>query len=167
MKQFSKNITSKVFAALLIGSALSLSACGTIIDQHGYVAQEGAVADITVGMPKSEVISILGSPSVTTSSQGLSYYYISSKQDRFSLLGRKENDRSVVAVHFSRNRVKKIAHYGLQDGVVIDFISQTTPTYKKDLNFLQQLFGGLGTSNPNETNKGGFADDASGEGFEI
>ncbi|MBL1240585.1 MAG: outer membrane protein assembly factor BamE [OCS116 cluster bacterium] len=159
MKQKNTNKIRTIFALALLGSTFMLSACGTVIDQHGYVAQSGAVEDITVGMPKKEVNAILGSPSVTTTANGLSYYYISSKQDRFGLIGPKESERQVVAVHFGNNkRVKKIAHYGLQDGVVIDFISQTTPTYKKDLNFIQELFGGVGASTPGGGSSGGFAD---------
>lgn len=157
MKQKHTNKIRTIFAIALLGSTFMLSACGTVIDQHGYVAQSGAIEDITIGMPKKEVNAILGSPSVTTTANGLSYYYISSKRDRFSL-GAKESERQVVAVHFGSNkRVKKIAHYGLQDGVVIDFISQTTPTYKKDLNFIQELFGGIGASKPKNKPSGGFA----------
>ncbi|MBL1420312.1 MAG: outer membrane protein assembly factor BamE [Alphaproteobacteria bacterium] len=157
MKQKNTNKIRAIFAAALLGSTFMLSACGTVIDQHGYVAQAGAIEDITVGMPEREVTDILGSPSVKTSAKGLSYYYIGSKQDRYSITGAKENERQVVAVHFNGNkRVNKIAHYGLQDGVVIDFISQTTPTYKKDLNFIQELFGGTGATK-STSNSAGFA----------
>ncbi|MGL1920316.1 MAG: outer membrane protein assembly factor BamE [Hyphomicrobiales bacterium] len=143
MKQNSNKKIRNIFALALLGSTVMLTSCGSIIDQHGYVAQAGAVEDITIGMGKREVNSILGSPSVTTTANGLSYYYISSKQSRFALIGTPDDERKVVAVHFGRNaRVSKIANYGLQDGVLIDFISQTTPTYKKDLNFIQQLLGG-------------------------
>lgn len=164
MKHKNTNKIRTIFAIALLGSTFMLSACGTVIDQRGYVAQAGAVEDLTVGMPKKEVNDIMGSPSLTTTSNGLSYYYIGSKQDRFSILGAKENERQVVAVHFGKNkRVSKIAHYGLQDGVVVDFISQTTPTYTKDLNFIQQLFGGIGASKSN-VGKGGFA---SGESIQF
>lgn len=157
MKQKNTNKIRSIFAIALLGSSFMLSACGTVIDQHGYVAQAGAIDDITIGMPEREVKDILGSPSVSTRANGLSYYYIGSKQDRYSITGVKENERQVVAVHFNGNkRVNKIAHYGLQDGIVIDFISQTTPTYKKDLSFIQELFGGVGATK-STNNNGGFA----------
>lgn len=161
MKQKANKKIRHIFALALLGSTVMLTSCGTVIDQHGYVAQAGAVDDITIGMGKKEVNSILGSPSVTTTANGLSYYYISSKQSRFAFIGSKENERAVVAVHFGRNsRVSRIAHYGLQDGVVIDFIANETPTYQKDLNFIQQLFGG--GVKPNAGTGTGFAD---GSGF--
>lgn len=140
-----KTKISKLLAITLLGSSLMLTSCGGSIDQHGYVAHIGAIEDIIVGMPISEVNSILGSPSVVTTANGLSHYYISSKKDRYNLFGPKEKERQVLAVHFGSNkRVTKIANYGLKDGVVFDFVSQTTPTYKKDLNILQELFGGVG-----------------------
>lgn len=156
MKQ--NNRIRNAFAIALLGSTLMLTGCGSMIDQHGYVAQIGAVEDISNGMPKSEVVSILGSPTVTTTENGLSYYYIGTKQDRYNFFGGKDRVRQVVAVHFTGNkRVKKIAHYGLQDGVVVDFIAKTTPTYKKDLNFIQELFGGIGALKPKDGNGDGFA----------
>ncbi len=149
MKQvFGKKIRN-VFAVALMGSTLLLGGCGTILDQRGHVAQAGAIEDISVGLPRTEVVDILGSPSVITKSGGLSYYYISSLQSRFNILGNKEKERNVVAVHFRNNRVIKVAHYGLQDGVVVDFIAKTTPTYKKDLNFIQEIFGNVGRFTPN------------------
>lgn len=162
MKQKHTNKIRRIFAlalmgTTLLGSTFMLTSCGTVIDQHGYVAQPGAVDDITNGMPLSEVVDILGSPSVITKANGLSYYYISSKHSRYNLIGAKENERQVVAVHFTGSkRVKKVAHYGLKDGVVVDFISQTTPTYTKDLNFIQEFFGGIGAAKP-APGAGGFA----------
>lgn len=148
MKATSMKMLRNVFATTLISTSLLLSSCGTVIDQHGYVAEFGAVEDIGKGMRKSEVVSILGSPSVITKTNGLSYYYISSKFDRFRLLGTKENERQVIAIHFNRSsRVINVAHYGLKDGVVFDFIGKTTPSYKKDLNFIQELFGNVGRFN--------------------
>ncbi len=141
--------------AALLGSSLLITSCGTVLDQHGYVAQIGAVEDLTIGMKKSEVTDILGSPSVITKANGLSYYYMSSLQSRYNLLGAKENDRKVVAVHFSNaKRIKKIAHYGLKDGYVIDFISNTTPSYKKDLNIIQEIFSNVGRFTPSAGGSG-------------
>ena len=149
MKQVSNKKIRNIFALALLASTMTLSACGTVIDQHGYVAQTGAIEDISIGMPKREVSDILGSHSVITKSNGLSYYYISSKSSRFQVIGSKESERNVVAVHFSRSkRVSKIAHYGLKDGVVFDFIAKKTPSYKKDLNFLQEIFGNVGRFTP-------------------
>ena len=52
-------------------------------------------------------------------------------------------DQRILAVYFGEDgRVENIAHYGLQDGKVFDFISRTTPTGGKDVTFIGQLLSG-------------------------
>jgi outer membrane protein assembly factor BamE (lipoprotein component of BamABCDE complex) len=51
-------------------------------------------------------------------------------------------DRRVVAVYFDKEgRVERIANYGMQDGVVFDFISRKTPTAGVEKTLLQQMLG--------------------------
>ena len=58
-------------------------------------------------------------------------------------------DQEVLAVYFGDDqRVSRIAHYGLKDGKLFDFISRTTPTGGRDLNFLQQVIAGVATGAP-------------------
>jgi outer membrane protein assembly factor BamE (lipoprotein component of BamABCDE complex) len=53
-------------------------------------------------------------------------------------------DQRVVAVYFDKKQqVERVANYGLQDGKVFDFISETTPTGGADQNFLQQVLTGM------------------------
>ena len=52
-------------------------------------------------------------------------------------------DQRVLAVYFGADgRVTQIAHYGLQDGKLFDFVSRTTPTGGKDQSFIGQLLSG-------------------------
>ena len=54
-------------------------------------------------------------------------------------------DQRILAIYFNEEgRVENIANYGLKDGKVFDFISRTTPTGGKDLNFLGQMMSGIG-----------------------
>ncbi|MGO4840124.1 outer membrane assembly protein BamE, partial [Rhizobiaceae sp. 2RAB30] len=51
----------------------------------------------------------------------------------------------ILAVYFGPDgRVANIAHYGLKDGKVFDFVSRTTPTGGKDNSFIGQLLSGAG-----------------------
>ncbi len=45
-----------------------------------------------------------------------------------------------------KNRVTRVADYGLKDGVVFDFISRTTPTGGQESSFLGGIFRHLGAS---------------------
>jgi outer membrane protein assembly factor BamE (lipoprotein component of BamABCDE complex) len=53
-------------------------------------------------------------------------------------------DQHVVAIYFDdKQKVARIANYGMKDGKIFDFVSQTTPTGGLDRSFLQQVFAGL------------------------
>ena len=50
-------------------------------------------------------------------------------------------NQRVVAVYFDKNRrVERLADYGMQDGKIFDFVSRTTPTAGKELNYLSYVF---------------------------
>jgi outer membrane protein assembly factor BamE (lipoprotein component of BamABCDE complex) len=52
-------------------------------------------------------------------------------------------DQRVIAIYFDKDRkVTRLANYGLKDGKVFDFISQTTPTGGKE----RSLVGGMLTN---------------------
>ncbi|MBO6550672.1 MAG: outer membrane protein assembly factor BamE [Rhizobiales bacterium] len=130
-------------AALAIGP---LAACSSQISQHGHLLTEADLAQVQVGMSKQQVSFLLGTPDTTATYTGDVYYYISSKMETKSFLPPKEIDRRVVAVYFAPqiDTVKRVAHYGLQDGKVIDFITRETPSHGQEAGLINQLFRGLG-----------------------
>lgn len=132
-------------AALL---ALSLSACLTDqgVGQRGILIDDKALEQIKVGSAAEQVILVLGTPSTTSTVGGKAYYYISQKVSQPALfLDETITDQRVLAIYIdNKNRVERIANYGMQDGKVFDFISRTTPTGGGDSSFLGSLFRRLG-----------------------
>ncbi len=130
-------------ATLAVGP---LAACSSQISQHGHLLTEADLAQVQVGMSKQQVNFLLGTPDTTATYTGDVFYYISSKMETKSFLPAKEIDRRVVAVYFAPqiDTVKRVAHYGLQDGKVIDFISRETPSHGQEASLINQLFRGLG-----------------------
>ena len=56
-----------------------------------------------------------------------------------------EVDRKVLAVRFNgEDQVESFAHYGLEDGQIVNFSNRKTPTRGKELSVLQQLFSNIG-----------------------
>ena len=84
----------------------------------------------------------LGSPSTTSTVGGDAWYYISSRTDRsIAFMQPTITDRKVMAVYFDKSKkVTRIANYGLQDGKVVDFASNTTPTFGSDASLIKGLF---------------------------
>ncbi len=136
-------------AAIVLLTAVSLSACGTPPIQHGYVLSEEALAQVPVGSSREQVLLVLGSPSTTSALAGDSFYYISQTIDENPIMGRSITEQRVLAVYFDeKGLVKQISNYGLQDGKVFDFIQRKTRTGGADLNLINQIIKGVGNVNP-------------------
>jgi outer membrane protein assembly factor BamE (lipoprotein component of BamABCDE complex) len=85
---------------------------------------------------------VLGTPSTVATVNGEAFYYISQKTMRAAaFLPHEVIDQRVVAVYFDKDRrVTRLANYGIKDGKVFDFLSQTTTTGGQELNYLRGIF---------------------------
>lgn len=133
--------------AAALGLALTLGGCLGYDGQvtRGYVVDEKTMAQIKTGASKEQILAQLGTPSTTSTVGGDAWYYISQKVDRKLAFSAPEVvDQRVVAVYFKNGKVERHADYGLQDGVVFDFISRTTPTGGAEPSFVRNLFRSFG-----------------------
>ncbi len=132
--------------ALAVAAALLLAGCSETITRHGYLFQESDLQQISPGMSQEQVRTSLGTPTtVAPVGAGSAFYYISSTESQSVFFAPKETDRKVVAVYFNPSgSVDHVAHYGLKDGKVFDFVKNATPTHAKDEGLLKQLFRNLG-----------------------
>ena len=110
--------------------------------QRGYVLPEGALEQIPIGASQEQVLIVLGTPSTVATVNGEAFYYISQKATRsVAFMPNDVVDQRVVAVYFDKNRrVRRLANYGVRDGKVFDFVSQTTETGGQELNYLRNIF---------------------------
>lgn len=129
--------------------ATLVAACSPTIDHRGYMAKPGAFEQISNGMSKTEVESILGSPSTTASVnyQGDSYYYITSITEGRAFLTPQETSREVIAIRFDQGgQVQSFAQYGLEDGRIIDINTRKSVVVGEETSILKQLFRGAASS---------------------
>jgi outer membrane protein assembly factor BamE (lipoprotein component of BamABCDE complex) len=128
---------------LALGCAFALAGCGGFSEtlQRGYVLPEGALEQIPVGASQEQVLIVLGTPSTVATVNGEAFYYISQKTERAAaFMPHEVIDQRVVAVYFDKNRrVERLANYGLKDGKIFDFVSQTTETGGLELNYLRSI----------------------------
>jgi outer membrane protein assembly factor BamE (lipoprotein component of BamABCDE complex) len=137
--------TQLLRAVAIATLALSGAACSSFTQnyQHGYIFDEAALEQIPPGSTQEQVLLVLGTPSTVATVSGEVFYYISQKAERTAFLDPKVTDQKVLAVYFDQDRrVERIAHYGLKDGKVFDFISRTTPTGGADQNLIRQILQG-------------------------
>src|SRR5215211_6896258 len=145
---------AKTLARLSLAALLGFGAAACTMGEEfhkGYLVDERAVNQVQAGMNAEQVLNILGTPSTVSTVGNKSWYYISQiTRRRAAFLGDSLVDQRVTAVYFGQNlKVERVALYGLQDGKIFDFVSRTTTTGGGDLNFVSQLFRGLGSWVPN------------------
>lgn len=141
-------------AALLLGS-LVLAGCSAQIDRHGHVFVDVDVYSVQPGMTKEQVTNVLGSPDTKSTIGGDAYYYISTTQKTVAFLKPREIDRQVVAVYFDGGQnVQEVGHYGLKDGIVVNYMKDETPARGKDLSMLEQIFGNIANRGQLRANQG-------------
>lgn len=122
-----------------------VAACTTQTNYHGHRFTDADIQQIQPGMSQDAVKLALGTPDTTSTVDGQVYYYISSRTEAVAFMSPTVVERRVVAVYFNPlGSVERVAHYGMEDGRVIDFISRRTPTAKGEKGILQKLFKGIG-----------------------
>jgi outer membrane protein assembly factor BamE (lipoprotein component of BamABCDE complex) len=133
-------------ALTALAAAILLAACTPIVTKHGHQFQESDLQQIQPGMSAEAVRLALGTPATTsTVAGGNAYYYIASTETQSAFFKPTETDRKVVAVYFNPvGSVDRVAHYGMKDGKVFDYIKRETPSHTPDQGLLKQIFRGLG-----------------------
>jgi len=131
---------AKILAAGLL--LLGLSGCFSETYQKGYIVPEGALEQIPVGASQEQVLILLGTPSTVATVSGEAFYYISQRAERpVAFMQQETVDQRVIAVYFDKNRrVERLANYGIKDGKIFDFVSRTTPTSGREINYIANFF---------------------------
>ena len=113
--------------------------------QRGYIMPPGALEQIPIGASQDQVLIVMGTPSTVATLNGEVFYYISQRSERkLAFMTDHIIDQRVIAVYFDKNRqVRRLANYGMKDGMIFDFISRTTPTSGQEINYVAPLFKAL------------------------
>jgi outer membrane protein assembly factor BamE (lipoprotein component of BamABCDE complex) len=130
--------------ALAAAAALSLglAACEGEVINRGWQIDDRALDQIKPGASAEQVLLVMGTPSTVSTVGGKTYYYVSQRLTRrFQFMDERIQDQRVVAVYLDqKNKVARVANFGLQDGQIIDYVSRTTPTAGEETTVLKQLF---------------------------
>jgi outer membrane protein assembly factor BamE (lipoprotein component of BamABCDE complex) len=146
-KKAARRLSTPFRMAGALALALGLGGClgydGTI--QHGYVLDAKTLEQVKVGASAEQVLTVLGTPSTTSTIGSEAWYYITQKTERtVQFMDPKVVDQRVVAVYFNKTkRVERVANYGLEDGQVVDFVTRTTPTGGTESSFIRNALQGL------------------------
>ena len=142
-------VTRKMlFAATALALSAPLAGCiGYDGDfDRGYQVDAQALANVQIGKTdKREALNLMGTPSTTSTVGGDAWYYIGQKMHRaLAFMPVETTDQHVLAIYFDKGgKVSRIANYGMKDGKVFDFVSNTTPTGGQEPSFLKNIMTGL------------------------
>ena len=141
-----------------MAAILSLTAYAADISKHGHIFNEEDLAQIKAGMSRDQVILALGTPDTKSTVGQEAFYYISTTTKRSAaFLSPSVVDRKVVAVYFDKkDSVQRVAHYGLQDGKVINFSKAETPSKGSEDGLLKELFRNIGRPTGQVNQDGGY-----------
>lgn len=150
------NRTARAVLCMALGLCmLGLAGCGTtvmrpIVTKHGYVPEEDKLDALEAGVTSKAVAeATLGTPSSIATFDPNTWYYISSTQERFAFLEKETKDRKVVAVSFDDTGIlENVETYDISDGRIVRYSGGKTRTRGKELTFLEQLFGSVGSGLP-------------------
>jgi outer membrane protein assembly factor BamE (lipoprotein component of BamABCDE complex) len=136
-------------AKLLLGTlALStlISACTTERQVRGYIRNEANVKAVTAGLDNhSSVADILGNPSVKSTFDPNTWYYISARTQRKAFFAEEPTLQRILAIHFDDDgMVERVQNYSLSDAHNITPNKDKTPTRGRQLGFWEQIFGNVG-----------------------
>lgn len=133
--------------ALAFSALVLTSACVSVRDTHGYVIERGET-ELTAmeGVDtKESVLARFGEPSVRPALSDDVWYYISSATNSRAFLPTETVSRDIVVFAFNEEgTVEDVLEFDLKDGQLVSVNDRVTRTRGKELNFLEQLLGGIG-----------------------
>jgi outer membrane protein assembly factor BamE (lipoprotein component of BamABCDE complex) len=131
---------------MVLACAVGVSACNPVLRSHGYRYSIQEEPNITPAEDTQDtVLQRLGNPSTRGTFEENTWYYISSTRESLAYLRPVTRDRRIIAVSFDdAGVVSEVAEYSLEDGRMVAYNGNETPTRGRELTFLEQLLGNVG-----------------------
>jgi outer membrane protein assembly factor BamE (lipoprotein component of BamABCDE complex) len=134
--------------SILAGCALPLilAGCQPIVANRGNMLDEDRITQVKAGSSsKNDVFEALGSPSITSTFDDNTWYYVGQRTEREAFFRPVITDRKVIAVQFDdTDHVKTVDRIGLEEAVEVEPLEETTPAVGREITFMEQLIGNIG-----------------------
>jgi outer membrane protein assembly factor BamE (lipoprotein component of BamABCDE complex) len=149
-------VTLAGFAAPLI-----LASCTPIVANRGNMLEEDRIAQVKTGASsKNDVFEALGSPSIVSTFDDNTWYYVGQRTERVGVFAPEVTDRKLIQVSFDdTDHVKALDRIGLDQATDVEPFEETTPAVGRDITFMEQLIGNIGRPSSKKKKK---SDDDSG-----
>jgi|AVFP01.1.fsa_nt_gi outer membrane protein assembly factor BamE (lipoprotein component of BamABCDE complex) len=131
-------------------TALALAGCSPLYRNHGYVPDNAALAQVTVGADTRATVEEALGPPVTSGVMGdRVWLWVSYRTRTIGAAAPRELNRSIVAITFTENdRVANVERLDLEDGRPVAFSRRVTDTNIAQITLWQQILRNIGQFNP-------------------
>jgi outer membrane protein assembly factor BamE (lipoprotein component of BamABCDE complex) len=126
-----------------------LSSCAKHEHFHGYSFDDKNISEIVVGQTnESELLELLGSPTVTSNFGPKTYYYISTKQVSTAFFNPSLLEQDVLEIGFNdHHRVNNIKSYTHNEARPINYARTNTELKGNEMTPLEQILSNVGKFN--------------------
>ncbi|MEL6567218.1 MAG: outer membrane protein assembly factor BamE [Pseudomonadota bacterium] len=142
-------------ASALVICTLTTGCISPITSYNGYIADDAIPNAMEPGIDtRTSVLARLGSPSTKSVFDDNTWYYITTSSESLAFYKPKIASRTITGVRFNEDDVvEEVLEYDVTDGQVLAYASRETPTLGRQLTFLEQLLGSIGTVALPQTNE--------------
>ena len=142
----------RVKEVLLAMSLFALASCSAQFRNHGYVPDETALGEISIGVDTRDAVDQeFGVPTMSGMRSSRGYYYIRSRVRHTTYKAPVVVERDVVAISFDEDDfVQDIVRYNLQDGKVVTLSRRVTDSGDVTGGIVSQLFSNVGAFSAEE-----------------
>jgi outer membrane protein assembly factor BamE (lipoprotein component of BamABCDE complex) len=140
---------------------LAIAGCTPVVANRGNMLDEERLAQVKAQTSsKNDVFEALGSPSVVSTFDDNTWYYVGQRTEKEAFFDPDISERKVISVEFDdTDHVKSINRIGLDQAVDVDPIDQTTPAVGREITFMEQLLGSVGHAGGSGSKKKKKSDD--------
>ncbi len=123
-----------------------LAGCDPIVANRGNMLDEDRIAQVKTGTSsKNDVFEALGSPSIVSTFDDNTWYYVGQRTEREAFFKPEVTERKLIAVQFDdTDHVKAVDRVGLDQAVDVQPLEETTPAVGREITFMEQLIGNIG-----------------------
>jgi outer membrane protein assembly factor BamE (lipoprotein component of BamABCDE complex) len=146
-----------VSALALLVLPLAVAACTPTVANRGNLVEADRLALVQVGSSKDEVFQTLGSPTMISTFDDNTWYYMGQRTEQTAFFSPEIMDRQIVVVHFDdKDKVTSIDKRGRDQTIAsVDTVERATPSSGRELTFLEQLVGNVGRFGGDKKKPGG------------
>jgi outer membrane protein assembly factor BamE (lipoprotein component of BamABCDE complex) len=139
-----KRIALPLVGATLI--VLAATACDPRSAARGSIPTEEQISRVIPGVHgREDVRSAMGSPSVISTFDNSTWYYIGRRTEQYAFFKRKTIEQQILIVRYGVDgRVDTISRLDKADGREVDLVKRETPSAGRKLGLFEQLFGNVG-----------------------